>query len=103
MAVGIIVAILCALIGFFSEEKVQIHFFTAGGFFVGMILQIILFGIMIWIQPSVNFPLWTLIICGIALGLVFAFLIDTGLLDKVELKRTDEPWDWGMRNVLSFG
>jgi hypothetical membrane protein len=102
MIVGIFGVISCALIGVFPENKVRLHFNVAGCFFIGLILLMILFAILIYINQTPLFPTWVIIITIIVLIISSLFLIDTVLLDKEELKRTDEPWNWGENERPKF-
>ncbi len=91
---GIFCAVACVLVGFVPEDKVKAHFAVAGCFFVGLVLTILFFAITLVLQPMAAFPPWVIVASVVALGVIFSFLIDTLLLPKWELKRTDEPWAW---------
>lgn len=91
---GIIVAILCSLIGVFPEHKEKEHFNIAGLFFIGMTLLILLVGIILFIDNTSPFPKWFLIINLIPCMMSFIFVLDTLLLPKWEYLRTYKPWDW---------
>jgi hypothetical protein len=94
MGIGLFCATTCVLIGVFPEDKVKIHFAVAAAFFIGMALLILLFTITIILQPMPQFPTWFIVTSIIALVVFASFIVDTAVLPKWELDRTNEPWAW---------
>jgi hypothetical protein len=91
---GIFSAVSCILVGFVPEDKVKTHFIVAGGFFIGIMLLMLLFAITLILQPMPAFPPWVIGASFGAFALILTFLIHTVSLPKWELERTNEPWAW---------
>ncbi len=91
---GLFSAVSCSLVGFVPEDKVKAHFIVAGGFFIGLMLLMLLFAITIILQPMPAFPPWVIGASFVAFAFILTFLIHTITLPKWELDRTNEPWAW---------
>ena len=94
IGIGLVVAILCALIGVFPEHKEQIHFNVAGLFFIGMAVLIVLISINMLRDPLSRFPIWFAGINAVPCVVALVFIIDTMCLPKWEYLLTYRPWEW---------
>jgi hypothetical protein len=67
---------------------------VAGLFFGGMMLEMSLISILIYLDETMIFPKYFVVFSLLPIGSSLAFLIDTLLLPKWEYLLTYRPWAW---------